>query len=345
MEYSRRDYSLDIAKGIGIIAVLIGHLSSIGRVWIFSFHMPLFFILAGYFFKPENLKNRIRKDSVRLLVPYLLTSIAIILFYFLLSFISKKDINVNKWIIAAAWGSGGLHSSLYLGSIPYIGAIWFLLALFWCKFSFTVLFSFCKNIYALGILCMGISILSIYINNNYINLPFSLLPGLAALIFYYFGYLCNKWGGVIDKYAWIIGLPLILIWVVNTIFQDSCLALVNCSYQFYPLSIIGGLGGTLFICILARVIYAYTRILSRFLIWIGEASLLILCIHLIDLDLPIRDILSRVFGFNQLVFDFILCICGTILLSQISVIRNVFKIKKVTFRNLYIFESWKSNFQ
>lgn len=41
---------LDLAKGIGIILVVLGHMENIDesiRIWIASFHMPLFFIISG----------------------------------------------------------------------------------------------------------------------------------------------------------------------------------------------------------------------------------------------------------------------------------------------------------
>lgn len=44
---------IDIAKGIGIILVTIGHTRLPGTVvgmWLTQFHMPLFFILAGLCF-------------------------------------------------------------------------------------------------------------------------------------------------------------------------------------------------------------------------------------------------------------------------------------------------------
>ena len=46
----RRDLSIDILKGIGISLVLVAH--SLGGVvsrFAYSFHMPLFFIVAGLF--------------------------------------------------------------------------------------------------------------------------------------------------------------------------------------------------------------------------------------------------------------------------------------------------------
>lgn len=44
--------SLDIAKGLGIILVVLGHIIP-ENIWarsiIYSFHMPLFFLISGFF--------------------------------------------------------------------------------------------------------------------------------------------------------------------------------------------------------------------------------------------------------------------------------------------------------
>ena len=52
---------IDLAKGIGIILMVIGHMPSIPSAvhnWIFSFHMPLFFFLSGYMFKKKKVKGK-----------------------------------------------------------------------------------------------------------------------------------------------------------------------------------------------------------------------------------------------------------------------------------------------
>ena len=72
----RRESTIDIAKGIVIFLVMIGHLvpfnGFIFRV-IFSFHMPFFFILCGYFtpqnFEGINLSRYIKKRFMRLMIP------------------------------------------------------------------------------------------------------------------------------------------------------------------------------------------------------------------------------------------------------------------------------------
>ena len=66
---------LDIAKGIAIALVIVGHtvdsLSPVRQV-IFSFHMPLFFILAGYTFRVKPMRALVTTSAQRLLVPYVL---------------------------------------------------------------------------------------------------------------------------------------------------------------------------------------------------------------------------------------------------------------------------------
>lgn len=49
----KRDLSFDIAKGIGMLAVILGHMSLPARLsgFIFSFHMPLFFLINGFFLR------------------------------------------------------------------------------------------------------------------------------------------------------------------------------------------------------------------------------------------------------------------------------------------------------
>lgn len=48
-----RNDTIDIMKGIGILLVMLGHfVDGFAHTFIYSFHMPLFFVLAGYFAKP-----------------------------------------------------------------------------------------------------------------------------------------------------------------------------------------------------------------------------------------------------------------------------------------------------
>jgi fucose 4-O-acetylase-like acetyltransferase len=57
--HSRLAY-VDIAKGVAMLLVIIGHCSYSEKIlvgWLYSFHMPLFFALSGFTFRPEKYKS------------------------------------------------------------------------------------------------------------------------------------------------------------------------------------------------------------------------------------------------------------------------------------------------
>ena len=62
-KYDRQTW-IDIAKGIGIISMLIGHTDAAFQPIIYAFHMPLFFILAGYTIKKVE-KNNLLKATLK----------------------------------------------------------------------------------------------------------------------------------------------------------------------------------------------------------------------------------------------------------------------------------------
>ena len=71
---------IDVAKGISIICIIIGHLSinEINR-FVFTFHVPIFFLITGWFIKAETPdKKFIKKKVTSLLLPYEVTCIALI---------------------------------------------------------------------------------------------------------------------------------------------------------------------------------------------------------------------------------------------------------------------------
>lgn len=73
MARSSRLTALDSLRGFGILLVVLGHASrSVGLVsWIFSFHMPLFFIISGMLFHERQFLDSFKKKATRLLIPYL----------------------------------------------------------------------------------------------------------------------------------------------------------------------------------------------------------------------------------------------------------------------------------
>jgi fucose 4-O-acetylase-like acetyltransferase len=119
-----RSATVDIAKGIGIMLVVLGHNWFSGRSGdlhriIFSFHIPLFFFLSGVFLDPGKRFTRLVADKYRsLLKPYILICAL---------FICAKAVVKREPPLDWIWG--------FLSAIgdklpPYINAVWFLPHLF-----------------------------------------------------------------------------------------------------------------------------------------------------------------------------------------------------------------------
>ena len=134
-------------KGIAILAVIAGHslpLNSISRDIIYSFHMPLFFIVAGYLYKPSTqYRKKFKGDIKRLLIPYLTIAFGFTLY--LLFKESDKLFALKYSATATIFGTACNHSSLLWATVPRIGAAWFLPALFWCRQTFNLLYTRTKN--------------------------------------------------------------------------------------------------------------------------------------------------------------------------------------------------------
>ena len=123
---------IDIARGISIFAIIIGHLGvwSIIRV-VFTFHVPIFFLITGYFMKLEPTVDFIRNKIRTLVVPYAVTCAVIIVCAGIYSFLVGDNVVavMLDWLYAAFYGAGDSYTEPF--KIKAIGAIWFLWATFW----------------------------------------------------------------------------------------------------------------------------------------------------------------------------------------------------------------------
>ncbi|MES2888313.1 MAG: acyltransferase family protein [Pseudomonadota bacterium] len=83
--FPHRNLTLDVAKGLGILLVVLGHnnglvLDDKGEAYrvIFSFHVPLFLLLSGVFLKTtEPLGSLLKSKADALLKPYLVVLVAL----------------------------------------------------------------------------------------------------------------------------------------------------------------------------------------------------------------------------------------------------------------------------
>lgn len=110
---------------------------------IYSFHMPLFFIISGFFVKPEGIKRAFLKYSNAYIKPYLVTCFVMVVMVIITDLIKGYGFcyNVKDIVVRCAFGSGSSDGTELFANINIVGPIWFLLALFWGA----TIYSFKKN--------------------------------------------------------------------------------------------------------------------------------------------------------------------------------------------------------
>ena len=324
---TQRNPTFDIMKGVGMVAIVSCHLTSSLNGLFFSFHIPLFFILAGFFFKEEPFTVLLKKSASRLLVPYIITCLAIFIIDLTISVLLHKPFS-PYWIIASLYGSGSTgHTSALFSDAPSIGAIWFLLALFWCRLLFHVINKICPSKLYLLIICLCLSLFATYLDRVLINLPFAILPATSALIFYCIGHIAKSISmDAVPNKALLAAM--VLCWVIVIILShlsEIRLSVVRCFYKCYPLDVASAIGGTYLIYLLSSFLKRVSYIASP-LSWIGRNSILFLCVHTVDLDLSLRQIIHINSGIIAILFTLVVCAIATIIFGKIPFFQKVFRI-------------------
>lgn len=146
-----RPNTLDWAKFIAMYCVILGHYVYYYNIpfsvnsfdwkiayFVTLFHMPFFFIISGLLFKPqEDFKLGIKKNIKTLLLPYLLISVIVGLYYYLvvLDFDELNIKDLAKYVLGIICG-GDLYGKAHL--FP-VGPIWFIYSLFLVKIAVLLL--------------------------------------------------------------------------------------------------------------------------------------------------------------------------------------------------------------
>jgi len=129
-EIKKRLEFADIIKGLAIILVVIGHTSPSNtevltyKSIIYAFHMPLFFIVSGFFittnrvdYSLQTLKNFLHKNCIALLVPFFIWG----LIYMDFSYTNLLSLCFGSWI---KFVSINTLTSLWFIVILFVGRIY-----------------------------------------------------------------------------------------------------------------------------------------------------------------------------------------------------------------------------
>lgn len=182
---TNRKIWIDNIKGFAIFLVILGHtpISESNRAiftWIYSFHMPLFFIVSGVLFsnKEKNYLKFLKKNILALIVPYLIFQIINVIFYDSWNFLFGNFIPPRRIINQIL----GLFIQ-YRGT-AYASGLWFLPCLFLMR---NLLFLIEKISNKNKYIVIMILILTGIFYQLFINLP---LPWYLDIVFINFIFLC-----------------------------------------------------------------------------------------------------------------------------------------------------------
>lgn len=130
---STRNEIIDIVKGIAIICIVLGHLSySIIVRSVYPFHVPIFFIITGYFItNKKSISEFCKRKASALLLPYFFTGIVMIILNTIIAYFCNESAfsEMTKWTFGIMYGAGFTIKKPF--QMPMAGAIWFLWASFW----------------------------------------------------------------------------------------------------------------------------------------------------------------------------------------------------------------------
>lgn len=196
-----RDNYLDIIKGFAIWLMVLGHSNFSLEPFItiiYSFHMPVFFLISGYFFRKKGFKEQLYRDFKSLMQPYFLASIMAFSICWISPTIHPELYSGINGIVdiykAALVGIFIMDDTVKSYSFMPSGALWFLVALFISRLLFSVFVNFIEskkynNVFLFLICLFSICLFFVFREFYY----FSLDSAFMALPFLCIGYTINKY--------------------------------------------------------------------------------------------------------------------------------------------------------
>lgn len=326
---------IDIARGIGILLVVLGHndfalVSPFAYKLIYSFHMPLFFFLSGYFINTTiGFWDFFKKRFHSLLKPFLFT---LFLIYFVSISFGKMGFETAMIrIVKSLYGTGRYIDWVQLWFLPHL----FVVSLY--AFVFYALLKKVDNRYVRwAALLLTLGIASLFLQSFYPfqlsvlgkdyelwGLPFSSDLILLSGFFFILGsetrqitseQLFGNW-----VFLFLTGTAMILL----NIFFNARIDLNTRNYESFVINTAESVTGILFVLALSRQIELHAARLTTFFKYVGRISLIILIFHV-----PIQDFWGqKIRGLTEnaplsIWVGFLMGVLGPILLHEIFIKRN-----------------------
>lgn len=314
---------IDIAYGLMMVLIVVGHTlgpykNSFLGSFIYTVHMPILFILMGYMFQRHSYKFQFTDSFVRYLVPYFFTAILVIGLNSLALVLPKNIIihsqskSILSSVISVLYGAGSIPFNPWGWQINPIGLIWILLAMFLATQLFnlmmTLLDKYQQPEFVRVIVVIVLAIVGGWLGKT-VYLPWTIGAVLFVQLLMYIGYVVKKTGMLEhlpnESYILFAG-----VWSVSGFFGYFTLNIPSSPNLL--ISLLGAFGGS--ICIFRISQYLATQksnIGLRILDHLGQGYLIVICFHLISLD---------IFKFDDVLFKTIESFTGSFIAVIITIL-------------------------
>ena len=282
---SSRDETFDILKGLAIIFVIMGH-SGVGplRAFIFSFHMPLFFFITGYFLKVRPLSREIGLNLKRLIVPYIFSAACIFVIAAYRNYVDDTWDNFSytkDFIVKFLLGFKGNAAPEWINGT--IKTFWFIWAMFWARSFVVFLLGKFQSTKVLCVTFLFLGLLGVFLGENFF-VPYCVPLGMSATGFIYVGYLVNRYN-LLNSTKTLDFFPVFLIcWLYNWMQggMDMALFWYPSGYVF---NLLGALGAFFALFKFVKTFYHKESVFWQIVYFCGRYSLVVYCVHAIDENL------------------------------------------------------------
>lgn len=327
---SKRIEFIDIARGIGILLVVLGHndfgyISPFAHQVIYSFHMPLFFFLSGYFLNAATgFGDFVVKRFNSLLKPYYFT---IFMVYFMsISFGIMGFQTALRRIVKSLYASGYYLDWVQLWFLPHL----FVVSLY--AFVFYKLTARLGNRFLRwAVLILTLLVASLFLQSFYpfsvsifgrsytlFGLPFSLDLMLLSGFFFILGGEIRRLASdrTFDSPLLLLGSGSTLI--LLNIYFDYRIDFNTRLYESFIVNTAEAVIGILFILTLSRQIDLQSRRLASFFKYFGRISLILLIFHVPIQDLWAQKIMAVINNQSLSIWGgFIMGVAGSALLYEL----------------------------
>lgn len=326
---------IDIARGIGILLVVLGHndfalVSPFVYQVIYSFHMPLFFFLSGFFINPSTgFWEFVRRRFNSLLKPYLFT---IFMIYFLSVSFEKMSFQTALFrITKSLYGSGYYLDWVQLWFLPNL----FVVSLY--AYLFLNIFNRLDNRWLrwgilLATLAISIPFLKIFypfpfqiFGRNYelYGLPFSLDLVLLSGFFFILGSELRQITAeeTFNSPILLAGTGIVLL--LLNFFFDAKIDFNTRLYESFLINTAEAVFGILFILALSRQIELRSERLASLFRYFGQVSLIILIFHVPIQDFWAQKVLAVTDNTQLSIWTgFFMGVAGSILIYELFIKAN-----------------------